>query len=428
MPIYFNVVQLSTPQQNQQLYDKVKLTLQRGLYYNPILFYTAQSLKFDFKNYQQMIQTYSSTAQISITSTNPIMGVFVSMPYLGVIISISSQLNQIVLQGPLSNLNKILQNKIFFSQHSSLIDQQTDNGQPLGFTVQIDDGINYSQRFTITLQDSISSFIHIKSQVKLQPRYYLQQQVSQKYSSANVPVIDEVSLECQPQTFLDQDGFQLSYKAYQLQSDGTFTELKSDYWFKFSNYQLRFYGNVPKYLLNVSITIKVVAIDGYTNASDIFTINLHYLPQQYVLNFLISILTPLLNILGIYKYRYVIVNYLNYNNIIDSKETIKTQLINQQNEFFQQIIFFNKVIRFIIKQFHCSEQTFQNLKQWFSSLQIIFNNKSLSRNIIAKNNCPQFIKRKQNCRITDQRKPSKSRKIQKRDGSLHKQLKQCING
>ncbi|KAL4437608.1 hypothetical protein ABPG74_017846 [Tetrahymena malaccensis] len=327
MPIYFDVVQLSTPQLNQQLFDKVKLTLQRGLYYNPILFYTAQSLKFDFKNQQQMIQTYSSTAQVSITITNPIMGVFVNMPYSGVIVSISTQQNQIVLQGPLSNLNKILKSKIFFSQSQSLVAQQTDNGQPQGFTVYIDDGINYSQQYTILLEDSTSSFIHIKSEVKLQTSYYLQQQVNDKYSSANVPVIDEVSLEFQPQTFLDQDGFQLNYQAYQQQSDGTFTLLKSDYWFKFSNNQLRFYGNAPRSLLNTDVTIKVVATDGYTQASDIFTINLNQLPFEYVLNLLISIVTPLLSIFGIYKYRYVIINYLNYNNTIYSKETIKTNQV-----------------------------------------------------------------------------------------------------
>ncbi|EAR84354.2 calpain family cysteine protease (macronuclear) [Tetrahymena thermophila SB210] len=327
MPISFNVVQLSNPQQNQQLYDKVKLTLQRGIYYNPILFYTAQSLKFDFMNKQQMIQTYSSTVQVSITVTNPIMGIFVNMPYSGVIVSISTSQNQIVLQGPLSNLNKILQNKIFFSEKSPLLSQVTDNGQPQGFILYIDDGINYSQQYTIMLQDAISSFIHIKSEVQLQPSYLLQQQVNDKYSGANVPVIDEVSLEFLPQTFSDQDGFQLSFSAYQKQSDDTFIELKSDYWFKFSNYQLRFYGNAPKDLLNTSVTLKVVATDGYTTVSDVFTINLNQLPLQYVLNLIVSILTPLLSILGIYKYRYVIVNFLNYNNTIYSKETVKTNQV-----------------------------------------------------------------------------------------------------
>ncbi|KAL4437609.1 hypothetical protein ABPG74_017847 [Tetrahymena malaccensis] len=322
LQISFTVVQLATPELNQKLYKKVKLTLQRSIYYNPILFKTQQSLSFDINNQSEMISSFSPTAQLTISVSNPIMGVFVNIVYDGVISSMFVDQSGIIFSGSIQILNRILKNRILFSsnfpQQSNTV---VDNGKSHQFVVQLEDGINYGIKKFISFQDSTSSFIHIKSRVIQNPSLKLQSQIRSKYYNSIIPIIDETSIEFSQQTFQDLDDFQLTYQAYLKNNDGEFIALKNDYWLKFQNQFLRFYGNAPQTMFNQEVTIQIQATNGFTVCSDQFTIYIYQLPIQYVLNLLVTILTTFISIIGIYRYYPIVYNFLNFKNTFYSKET-----------------------------------------------------------------------------------------------------------
>ncbi|EWS71949.1 hypothetical protein TTHERM_000703469 (macronuclear) [Tetrahymena thermophila SB210] len=326
LQISFTVVQLATSELNQKLYKKVKLTFQRSIYYNPILFETQQSLSFDFKNQLGMIQTFSSTAQLTIQVNNPIMGFFVNKIYDGVISSIFVDSSGIIFSGSIQILNRILQNKILFSQNFPQNKIAVDNGQSHQFLIKLDDGINYGIKKLISFSDCTQSFIQIKSRVMQNPSLKLQSQIKNKYYNSIIPIIDETSIEFSSQTFEEPDGFQLSYQAYLQGSDGEFTILNSDYWLKFQNQFLRFYGSAPQTMFNQAVTIQIQATNGITVCSDQFTIYIYQLPLQFILNLLVSILTTLISIIGVYQYHSIVFNFLNFKNTFYSKETAR---INQ---------------------------------------------------------------------------------------------------
>ncbi|EAR88458.2 hypothetical protein TTHERM_00170460 (macronuclear) [Tetrahymena thermophila SB210] len=312
-----NLSSLSVPQV-QRLLDLVTLTLQRGIYYNPIAFKVSNSLSFDPTS-DQMVQTYSQdvTVQITIDVQKPSDGTFVQKQYPGVIVSISNNGATILIYGNIASVNSILKQKIYF-----YIDKNLAQNNNFQVSMIITDNLNPNLIVNYSLSDVITTFIHLKSYlVQTMP---LQSQINEQYDSAEITVLEQTTITFLANTFQDQDRFPISYEVEILTNkQNTFVALSSDYWLKFQPVSLSFNGIAQLSLLNSQVTIKMTATDGYSTCIDQFTIKLYKLPLTYIINLLLQILTPIISMLGVYKYRYIIINSIYSKQVTYSREHIK---------------------------------------------------------------------------------------------------------
>ncbi|EAR88457.1 transmembrane protein, putative (macronuclear) [Tetrahymena thermophila SB210] len=312
-----NLSSLQVPQ-SQRLNDLVILTLQRGIYYNPIAFTVSNSLTFD-PTRNQMIETYSSevTVQITIDLEKSTNGTFVQKQYQGVVVSISNNGASILIYGTVEAVNSVMKQKIFYYLNPNL--NQINN---FNVNLLIIDNLNPNLVINQSLSDAVDCYIHLKSLISQTAP--LQQQINEQFSSAELTVLEQTTITFLANTFKDVDGFPINYeveiKSSQFQN--TFVALSSDYWLKFQPVSFTFNGIAPISLLNTQITIKVSATDGYSTFSDQFIIKLNKLPLSYILNLLFQIATPLLSFFGIYKYKYLFINSIYHKQVIYSQEKV----------------------------------------------------------------------------------------------------------
>ncbi|KAL4469533.1 hypothetical protein ABPG74_004786 [Tetrahymena malaccensis] len=339
-----NLSSLQVPQV-QRLVDLVILTLQRGIYYNPIAFKVSNSLTFDPTS-DQMIQTYSSdvTVQITVDVQKPTDGTFVQKQYPGVIVSISNNGATILIYGNIASVNSILKQKIFF-----YIDKNLAQNNNLQVDMIITDGLNPNLQINYSLSDLVTSLIHLKSY--LTQTAALQDQINEQYSDAEITVLEQTSITFLANTFKDQDGFQINYDVQVLNNkeQDTFVTLQSDYWLKFQPVSLTFNGIAQLSLLNSQVTIKITATDGYSSCTDQFTIKLYKLPLTYIINLVLQIVTPIVSMLGIYKYRYLIIN-----SIYSKKVSYTREYINPEKQFIKCIPLLDQNVllaQYIVKQY-----------------------------------------------------------------------------
>ncbi|KAL4469534.1 hypothetical protein ABPG74_004787 [Tetrahymena malaccensis] len=312
-PINLNSLQIP---QSQLLVDKVILTLQRGIYYNPIAFKVSNSLIFDPTS-DKMIQTYSSevTVQLTIDLQKPSDGTFVQKQYQGVVVSISNNGASILIYGTVEAVNSVMKQKIFYFLNSNLNDSKNVN-------IEISDNLNPNLVINQSLQDAVVFYIHLKSRITQTAP--LQEQINEQFSDAELTVLDQTTITFLANTFKDEDSFPISYDVEILsgQSQSNFVALSSDYWLKFQPVSFTFNGIAPISLLKTQVTIKISATNGYSTSSDQFVLKLNKLPLTYVLNLIFQIATPLLSFIGIYKYKHIFINSMYHKQVMYSQEQI----------------------------------------------------------------------------------------------------------
>ncbi|KAL4477713.1 hypothetical protein ABPG74_002863 [Tetrahymena malaccensis] len=314
--------------QTTRLVELITLTLQRGIFYNPIVFYVSSSLHFQPEN-EQIITSPSSEVKVQMTIEQSQAGTFVEKQYSGVIVSISENGQSILIYGTLDAVNKILKQKIFYFLNPLIPKEILDS---LKVSLIIIDGLNENLILSQQYTDASKYYLQQKSYIKQVSS--LQSQINEQFDGSEMTVIEQNTINIQFNTFQNSDNFLITYNVY-LQSNQQgqdFIILPIDYWLKFQPTSLQFSGIAPIFLLNTKVTIKMVASDGYSETSDVFTIKLTKLPFTYVFNLLVQILTPLISIVQIYKYRYLIVN------IFCQKQAISSKVCINPNEFFIKFI------------------------------------------------------------------------------------------
>ncbi|EAR94803.1 hypothetical protein TTHERM_00675760 (macronuclear) [Tetrahymena thermophila SB210] len=380
--ISISLSQLDLPQTNR-LVELVILTLQRGIYYNPISFSVSSSLLFQPDNLE-MINSLSQEVRVQMTIELNSGGTFVEKQYSGVITSISEDGQSILIYGTLDAVNKVLKQKIFYFLSPLITDEVK---QALKVNLVIVDGLNENLIINQNFIEATKYYLRQKSYI--QQTSSLQSQINEQFSGSEMTVIEQNTINIQFNTFQDSDNFPISYEVKLMSNEQGvgFIVFPIDYWLKFQPTSLQFSGIAPIFLLNTKITIKMIATDGYSITSDIFTIKLTKLPFTYVLSLLLQILTPLVSIVQIYKYRYLIINLFCHKKIISSKECVHPNQLYIKFILLlgKNVLYANQIVQLYIKEIQ---------KKRKSSIR--FSNLSLKQSEIAQGETQKQIQRSQN--------------------------------
>ncbi|KAL4506665.1 hypothetical protein ABPG72_000236 [Tetrahymena utriculariae] len=154
-------------------------------------------------------------------------GKFVKKILEGVIFSFSDDLTSFKISGSTNLVNSILKNSI-------KVANQTINLSEVEIIFLIQDFQNYDQTIKINVQEA--DFLQIHKPIKINKKIKsLQDQLRQYYQNGNLPIEQNFEFSFDFNTFIQDDGLQVSYKAYIIISDQTLTEIFQDSQIKFSN-------------------------------------------------------------------------------------------------------------------------------------------------------------------------------------------------
>ncbi|KAL4453885.1 hypothetical protein ABPG74_003768 [Tetrahymena malaccensis] len=306
-PIQFQIDGINS---TQRLFDLVKLTLQRGSYVNPVLFYVQSSLSLDIKNLKQPISTLSQNIQLYLQVEDK-MGKFVLENFSGVIASTTDSQNQLKFEGSLVNLNRVLSQKVIFAN-------QTAFGN-INVTITLIDGVNYDVTQVNQMKDCV--FIKQKQLLKKNPQLTLQEQFNRQYAGAVIDIQNQFSADFSAQSFINSELTTITYQVYILKGQ-EYVQITPDDWIQYQTVSgsISVYGTPPVSAFNQVFYLKINASDGYTSDFDIFYMNASGLPFIYVFNMLIKIFGPIFAIFGVYKYKSLILNSIYRNRVMFSNE------------------------------------------------------------------------------------------------------------
>ncbi|KAL4463229.1 hypothetical protein ABPG74_007230 [Tetrahymena malaccensis] len=308
-----------------QIINNIKQTLVQSVWINQVVIQTQSSLDFDPS--KNIISSRGKNISVQLYAKS---GQYVTINYPGAIVQYSINQNQLDLQGPLEQINIILQGKIiFFSADSNNLDL---------IILTITDSINYP--ISYQCQASQCSFIKFKEQIVVQQQNSLQMQIESKYSDCILDIETSYSIQFIQSTFVVNDVQQITYSFYYKRSGmNDFVKFDPTFWLQAqSDKQLQFYGNTQYSQLGYIYTIKIVASDGYTNISDQFILKISGIPLSFVINILLKVIGPLVAVLGLYRYRSLLINsiiakqhnFSQENVIVEAKYYKKIPLIGNQ--------------------------------------------------------------------------------------------------
>ncbi|KAL4496724.1 hypothetical protein ABPG73_011690 [Tetrahymena malaccensis] len=306
--IKINETLLSTSLQNS-----IRQQLQSSVFINQILFNVSSSLQLDLNKAANPVSSLSESIEIEFL-VNLGQGKFILEGYQGVVISSSTEQNQIILKGSLISINYALQQKIVFF---SLID-------PLQIyvTITLSDDINYSQ--TQIYKVSECPIIRQKSKLSSNANTTLQAQFNQKYVDGIISIQQLFSIDFVIGSFVDEENSQIQLKAYVVDGDLQ-KEIQIDSWvqFRVNTGYFSFEGTPSSSQLFSVVHIRVIADDGYSQAQGEFTIIIKDIPFTYILNIILQVLGPLLALLKVYYSRYIFLNCIYKSKVTFSDEKIK---------------------------------------------------------------------------------------------------------
>ncbi|KAL4475118.1 hypothetical protein ABPG74_001814 [Tetrahymena malaccensis] len=296
-----------TENQLEKILKFIQFKLNQNIINYVIQFYTEPSLKVNFTNSQNPIQSNQDQLAVTLQISN---GKFVSKLYPGILVLINSEQDTIQLQGTVQNINLALFQKInlFFNQTSLLNSSQIQ--------IVIDDFINYKYINTVNLLNA--SFIQFQSHVKISKS--LQSDFNQQYEKGEIAVQTPFSYKVSDKVFSCLDSPLLFYSAKIKLEDNSFKDISSGYWLSFSSNDKTFFGTPQLSQFNSEYTIIISATDGYTTAQDDFKIKVNILPFFVVFQIIVQIVGPLLGVFGIWKYRTVFYNIVFKYQIIYSND------------------------------------------------------------------------------------------------------------
>ncbi|EAR82162.2 hypothetical protein TTHERM_01285860 (macronuclear) [Tetrahymena thermophila SB210] len=309
-----------TPGQLSQVLSFIQITLNQNIINYTIQFYTQTSLIVDLSN---SVSPISSNQNSIIVTINTSQGKFVNKLYSGILVLINSEQNTIQLQGSVINVNQALEQTIKLSLSNTQSVNQTE------IEIIVNDQINYNYVQNLSLQKS--KFISLQSLVLLQNS--LQNDFNNQFPQGQIAVQSPLSYRVSDQVFQCLDSPQLTYTAKIKQSNGQYQNIPTGYWLSFQSNERTLVGTPSTNLFYQSETILIEATDGYSVASDEFTMTITIIPFYLVIQIIIQILGPLLGILGIWKYRTV------FYNLVFRYFLTYTKEVAYQQEYFEKKIF-----------------------------------------------------------------------------------------
>ncbi|EAR90373.2 calpain family cysteine protease (macronuclear) [Tetrahymena thermophila SB210] len=298
-----------------QITLKINISLKKSCYMNPIRFYVIPSLTFDASSSKKFISTNQLGDIQIILQIDDQVGKFLLPTQTSVALYMSAKQDQLKIEGPLNEVNKILQQQIIFANNTIITNQISPN-----ITITIVDNINCQLIETLFIVDC--KFIKLKGQLQINTLNNLQTQLNQQYPQSVISIESYVKISFSSSTFYVSDSQIITYKCYYLNKKGAYELLSANFWLQQQNNKLSFKGSSTSNMYGEIYKFKIVAFDGYTQAEDEFQISITGLPFTYVLNLLLEILGPLLGLFGAYKKRFVFYNIIFKNKIKFSEERV----------------------------------------------------------------------------------------------------------
>ncbi|EAR88095.2 transmembrane protein, putative (macronuclear) [Tetrahymena thermophila SB210] len=306
----------------QNIIDYIFYILSQRNNYYPINFLVESSLQvnIDDESVAPSIQTISSQLQISLDIDSS-QGCFIPYQYSGVLIYLNAENTKIQLQGDVASINSVINSGIRIANFV--------NPQLIKLTITINDSVNYVITKTITA--SHKYIIKLNQPISNNPSLSLRDDFALKFSNSQLYIMESFSYTFNPEVFLNPDGRALHYTAKIFIKD-EYQTLPQQYWLVFQQEQRNFFGSVSSSQFQTVARIMINVTDGYTYAIDYFEMHFDLIPFSYILLYMFQIMSPILGILGLWKYKSLMYNRFRKNNY----STTKIQ-IQSGNEILLQI-------------------------------------------------------------------------------------------
>ncbi|KAL4476390.1 hypothetical protein ABPG74_010123 [Tetrahymena malaccensis] len=307
-------------QQNMIDYIYYILSLKNNYY--PINFLVESSLQvnIDDENVAPQIQTISSQILISLEIDSS-QGCFIPYQYSGVLIYLNADNSKIQLQGDVASINSIINDGIRIANYIQ--------PQYIQLTININDQINYV--VTKTISATHKYLIKLNQPISNNPSLSLRDDFALKFSNSQLYILESFSYTFNPQIFLNPDGRALHYTA-KIYINNEYEVIPQQYWLVFQQEQRNFFGQVSSSQFKKVSKIMINATDGYTYAIDYFEMHFDLIPFSYILLYTFQIMSPIIGILGLWKYKSLMYNNFRKKNY----RTTKIQ-INSGDQIVMQI-------------------------------------------------------------------------------------------
>ncbi|EAS06948.2 hypothetical protein TTHERM_00976520 (macronuclear) [Tetrahymena thermophila SB210] len=364
-----------TPDKLQDINTAIKYVLQHSIVYYPIQLQISPSLKLNIDNPQQYIYSLQSQVTIYVSVANISQGKFVENNYSGVLSIFSQYQNEIKIEGDINNVNQALLKKIKFY---SMVPQDQ-----IVFNVQVSDGVNYDIFYTFSYQQI--SFITEQAKVQLKSGASLQNDLASKIPDSSIYILEAFYYQVSSDLYYGDSSTSLYYSAQILDGD-QYVEIPVNFWLQFSAQDRMFSGTPNQSNFNQKVKIKLKVTDNYSTNEQFMEITVGKVPVSYVLQILIQVISPVIGLLGIWRYKYQIYNITNKKKYTYSKEVVVAGSIYQKQILLnnQNIVAANKVLQYL-KKIITDDEIQKQLVSYYSVdsnyLEIIFNENTLTQSV-----------------------------------------------
>ncbi|KAL4453941.1 hypothetical protein ABPG74_003824 [Tetrahymena malaccensis] len=314
--------------------QQIQFTLMKSFYINPIKFYVQTSLFFDNENKFQFIKSNSQNVISINLSVLENDGKLIFNAKSSIMFQLSEQQDQLVIQGSLENINKVLRSKIIFVNKTQITAQNSPN-----ITLKIIDNLNYPLIQQLSVYES--QFIALKQQLQVNSENDLQKQFNNQFQGGIIDIDSDITFSFKMNTFLISDVQDITYQFFYLSSQNEYTQIPLNFWLQqINNNQLSFKGSTTLSMFQQSYTFKIIASDGYTQAEDTFTMNISGIPLSYILSLLFKIVGPIIFIIGLYQQRNIF-----FNSYFKQKVTFSQELAICDEFYLKKIIILDDIQR-----------------------------------------------------------------------------------
>ncbi|EWS72686.1 hypothetical protein TTHERM_001264989 (macronuclear) [Tetrahymena thermophila SB210] len=225
---------------------------------------------------------------------------FIPYTYSGVLTYLSDKNDWLKIEGDLNSVNLVIQKGIQLANFT----QDISN---INITMTFDDKVN--KLITKTIQASFKHIIKLNSPILNNPQLSLQEDFEKKFSGGSINIEDTFSYTFSSSIFINKDNRQIQYEALMLYN-GEYLPLSQQSWLLFQSEERTFVGTTKSSQYKQSIHLLINATDGFTYATASLVLQIDSIPISYLVLLLFQIISPLLGIIGFWKYRSSFYNFV----------------------------------------------------------------------------------------------------------------------
>ncbi|EAR82195.2 hypothetical protein TTHERM_01265000 (macronuclear) [Tetrahymena thermophila SB210] len=275
--------------------------LSSKLLYYPIQISVYDSLKVSIEDINSIpyIDSVNNYIYIDLTVDKQ-QANFIPYTYSGVLTYLSDKNDWLKIEGDLNSVNLVIQKGIQLANFT----QDISN---INITMTFDDKVN--KLITKTIQASFKHIIKLNSPILNNPQLSLQEDFEKKFSGGSINIEDTFSYTFSSSIFINEDNRKIQYQALMLHN-GVYLPLTQQSWLLFQSEERTFIGTTKSSQYKQSVHLLINATDGFTYATAQLVLQIDSIPIQYLIILLFQIISPLLGIIGFWKYRSSFYNFV----------------------------------------------------------------------------------------------------------------------